>query len=157
LATAPMPNPWRPSAQHLREPARGSGSASRSLRRLATFSQPIGLCSRGWRVGGLHRSVVGVPLAEAMASYPRSMRTWPSPLLAASSRGLTGRVGTSTASPSWKPRWEASGLSCSQRSRAGSIGSPLCSILTPPPYRLTCPHLRRRPVAQDRASHCARS
>jgi putative ABC transport system substrate-binding protein len=29
---------------------------------------------------------------------------------------LTDRVGTSPASPTWKPRWEASGLSCSRRS-----------------------------------------
>ena len=41
-------------------------------------------------------------------------RVIPSP--AASSRRSTGRVGTPPASPGTKPRWEASGLSCSWRS-----------------------------------------
>jgi putative ABC transport system substrate-binding protein len=31
------------------------------------------------------------------------------------------RVGTPPASPCWKPRWEASGLSCSRRSRPGKF------------------------------------
>ena len=44
-----------------------------------------------------------------------SERRPPSP--AASSRGSTARVGTSPASPSTKSRWQASGLSCSRRSR----------------------------------------
>jgi putative ABC transport system substrate-binding protein len=56
--------------------------------------------------------------------------TIPSP--AASSRGSTSRAGTSPVSPSTKPRWEASGLSCSRRSRRGSSGPQSCSILTPP-------------------------
>src|SRR6516225_8400652 len=43
-------------------------------------------------------------------------RAIPSP--APSSRGSTSRVGTSPASASWKPRLEASGLSCSRRSRS---------------------------------------
>src|SRR5262249_1207300 len=60
-------------------------------------------------------------------------------------RGWTGRAGTSPDSPSSKPRWQASGLSCSRRSRRGSSGSQSCSIPTPLPYRLICPHLRRRP------------
>jgi hypothetical protein len=69
----------------------------------------------------------------------------PSP--AASSPGSTARVGTSPASLGTKPRWEASGLSCSQRSRPGSGGPHSSSIPTPPPqpHRLICPHLRRRP------------
>ena len=54
------------------------------------------------------------------------------------------RAGTSPASAARKPRWEASGLSCSRRSRPGSSEPPSCSILTPPPYRLICHHLRRR-------------
>src|SRR5262249_46294916 len=79
----------------------------------------------------------------ATATLQRETRTIPSP--AASWRGLTARMRTSPASPTWKPRWEASGLSFSRRSLPGSSGRPSCSILTPPPHRLTCPHLRRRP------------
>ena len=45
----------------------------------------------------------------------------------------TARVGTSPASPATKRRWEASGLSCSRRSRPGSSGPRSCSIPTPPP------------------------
>jgi hypothetical protein len=52
---------------------------------------------------------------------------------------------TSPASPPAKPRWEASGLSCSQRSRRDSSGPQSCSIPTFPAHRLTCTHLRRRP------------
>ena len=41
----------------------------------------------------------------------------PSP--AASSRGSIARAGTSPASQAWNPRWQASGLSCSRKSRLG--------------------------------------
>jgi putative ABC transport system substrate-binding protein len=44
-----------------------------------------------------------------------------------------------------KPRWGASGLSCSRRSRPPSNGPQSCSIPTRPRHRLICPHLRRRP------------
>ena len=54
------------------------------------------------------------------------------------------RLGTPPASAAWKPRWEASGLSCSRRSRLGSSGPQSYSIPTRPRYRLICPHLRRR-------------
>ena len=74
-----------------------------------------------------------------------SLRTWPTPLPAASSRGSTSRAGTSPASPPWKPRWEASGLNCYLRSRPGSRVPPSCLILTRLPHRPLCPHLRRRP------------
>ena len=40
------------------------------------------------------------------------------------------RVGTSPASPPWKPRWQASRLSCSGRLRRGSSGPQSCSTLT---------------------------
>ena len=69
----------------------------------------------------------------------------PTPSPAASSRGSTRRAGTLPASLSTKRRWEASGLSCSRRSHPGSSGPPSCSIQTPLPYRLICPHSRRRP------------
>ena len=51
--------------------------------------------------------------------------------------GSTARVETLPASPTTKPRWEASGLSCSQRSRPGSNGPQSCSI--PTRNRLLCP------------------
>jgi putative tryptophan/tyrosine transport system substrate-binding protein len=41
--------------------------------------------------------------------------------------------------------WEASGLNCSRRSRPASSGPRSCSIPTPLPCRLICPHLIRRP------------
>ena len=69
----------------------------------------------------------------------------PIPPPAASLRGSTARVGTSLASPTSNAPWEASGLSCSRRSRLGSSGPPSCSIPTRPPHLLLCPHLRRRP------------
>src|SRR6516162_4345504 len=74
----------------------------------------------------------------------------PSP--AALSRDSTARLGTSPASPTTKLRWQASGLSCSRRSHPASSGPPSCSILIPSPYRLLCPHLRRRPGPQGRAT-----
>jgi hypothetical protein len=68
---------------------------------------------------------------------------------------LDRQAETSPASPSTKPRLEASGLSCSRRSRRGSSGPQSCSILTPPSYRLICPHLRRR-LGHSRSSQSLR-
>ena len=65
-----------------------------------------------------------------------SLRARATPSPSASSSGSTARVGTSPASPTWKPRWEASGLSCSPRLRRGSSEPQSCSILTPLPHRL---------------------
>ena len=67
----------------------------------------------------------------------------PSPV--ALSRGSIVRVGTAPASPARKPRWEASGLRCSRRSRPGLSGPQSCSIPTRSPHRLICHHLSRRP------------
>jgi putative ABC transport system substrate-binding protein len=53
--------------------------------------------------------------------------------------------GNITASPTGKPHWAESGLSCSRRSRPGSSGSQSCSIPIRPPHRIMCPHLRRQP------------
>ena len=68
----------------------------------------------------------------------------------------TNRVGTSPASPTLKRPWEASGLSCSRRSRPGSSGPQSCSVPTlPPPRRFLHPHLRRRPShSRSRQSLC---
>ena len=58
----------------------------------------------------------------------------------------TSRAGTSPASPTSNPRWEASGLSCSRRSRPGSSGLQSCSIPTSQPiHRLIGLPLWRRP------------
>jgi hypothetical protein len=68
---------------------------------------------------------------------------------------ITGFVGLEP------PRWGASGLSCSLRSRPGSSGPHSCSIPTgsrlylPPHHRFICPHLRRRP-GHSRSCQCAR-
>ena len=43
--------------------------------------------------------------------------------------------GNITASPTGKPHWAESGLSCSRRSRPGSSGSQSCSIPRRPPHR----------------------
>jgi ABC transporter substrate binding protein len=57
----------------------------------------------------------------------------------------TSQAGISPASPSWKPRWAESSLSCSGRSRLDSSGPQSCSILTRLSHRLLCHHLRRPP------------
>ena len=66
-----------------------------------------------------------------------SLRTWAIPSPAASSSGSTARVETSPDSPSTNPRWEASGLRCSRRSRLDSSGPQSCSIPTRPPRRFS--------------------
>src|SRR5262249_33831178 len=53
----------------------------------------------------------------------------------------TSRAGTPAPT---KPRWEASGLSCSRRSHPGLGGLQSCSIPTRPPHPLICYHLRQR-------------
>jgi ABC-type uncharacterized transport system substrate-binding protein len=58
----------------------------------------------------LHRETRTIPIVFVDGSIP-------SPV--ASSRGSTARVGTSPASPTWKPRLEASGSSYSRRSLSG--------------------------------------
>ena len=102
---------------------------------------------------GLQPDIILTGTIATTAAFQRETRTIPivfatvaDPSSAASSRVSTARVGTSPASPATKPRWQASGLSCSRRSRPGSSGSQSCSIPTQPlPYQLICPHLRRRP------------
>jgi len=95
---------------------------------------------------GLRPDIILTGSTPATIALQRETPTVPiSPSPAASSPGLTARVGTSPASPSWKPRWEASGLSCSRRSRPGSSGPPSFSTPTRSPRRFICPHLRRRP------------
>jgi ABC transporter substrate binding protein len=101
---------------------------------------------------GLLPDIIVASSTPVAAALQRKTRTIPivfvnvsDPSLAPSPRGSTTRVGTSPASPFGKPRWEASGLNCSRRSRPGSNGPQSYSIPTPPPRRLICPHLRRRP------------
>jgi putative ABC transport system substrate-binding protein len=71
---------------------------------------------------GLQPDVIVTNSTPATAASSRrrgrsrpSLRGWATPSPTASSRGSTARVGTSSASPPSKPRWEASGLSCSRR------------------------------------------
>ena len=77
---------------------------------------------------GLQPDIILATSTLATAALQRETRTIPivfasvdaSP--AGSSRGSTSRAGTSQASEATKPRWVASGLSCSRRSRPGSSG-----------------------------------
>jgi len=102
---------------------------------------------------GLHPDVIATNGTAATAAVQGETRTIPivfanagDPVAGAtSSRRSTARARTSPASSAWKPRWEASGLSCSRRSLPASSGPLLCSIPTRPPPRLICPHLRRLP------------
>jgi hypothetical protein len=101
---------------------------------------------------GLQPDVILTSSTPATIALQRETRTIPivfanvsDPVAGGISRGSTDRVGTSPALPTTKPRWEASGLSCSPRSLPDSSGPHSCSIPTPPPYRLICPHLRWRP------------
>ena len=81
------------------------------------------------------------PSSGRRGRFRSSLRSGVTPWQAASLRDSTNRAGTSPASPTWKPRWEASGLSCSRRSRRGSSGPPSCSILTSTSCRFMCHHL----------------
>jgi putative ABC transport system substrate-binding protein len=107
------------------------------------------------RIRALAQELVSLPpdiivtvATPATVAVQRQTRTIPivfanvgDPVAAASSRGSTARVGTSPASPTLKPRWGASGLSCSRRSRPGSSGSHSCSIPTWPPVSAFMPSL----------------
>ena len=75
---------------------------------------------------GLQPDVILAAGTPATAALRREMRTIPivfgnvaDPVAAGMSRGSSARVGTSPALPTTKPRWEASGLSCSRRPRPG--------------------------------------
>ena len=94
---------------------------------------------------GLQPDIILTNGTPATAALRRETRTIPIVFLAGSDPVATGIAGTSPALPATKPRWEASGLNCSRRSRQGSSGPRSCSILTTPPHRFLCPHLRRRP------------
>jgi hypothetical protein len=82
---------------------------------------------------GLQPDVILTDTTPATGALQRETRTIPIVFAGVadpvSSRGSTARVRTSPASPSWNPRWEASGLNCSRRSRPGS-----CDRLPRTPY-----------------------
>jgi putative ABC transport system substrate-binding protein len=62
--------------------------------------------------------------------------------------GIVARLdrpsGNITGFANFEATWEASGLSCSRRSRPGSSGRQSCSIRTTPAHPFMCPHLRRQ-------------
>ena len=87
---------------------------------------------------GLRPDIIVPNSTPATVAVQRETRTIPIVFVSVSdpvASGIvarsTARVGTSPASPATKRRWEASGLSCSRRSRRGSSGSQSCSIPTP--------------------------
>jgi ABC transporter substrate binding protein len=97
---------------------------------------------------GLQPDIIMTGGNAATAAVQRETRTIPIVFTNVTdpvASGIVPRVRTQLDSAAWKPRWEASGLSCSRTSHRGSSGPQSCSILTSLPYRLTCPHLRRRP------------
>ena len=101
---------------------------------------------------GLQPDIIMVSGTQATAALQRETRTIPVVFAAVSDPVASGIVprldrpgGNITGFAGPDARWKASGLSCSRRSRPGSSARLSCSILTCPPHRLICPHLRRRP------------
>ena len=101
---------------------------------------------------GLQPDILLIGETPATVAVQRETRTIPivfgnvaEPIASGIARGSTAQEGTSPASPASRPRWEASGLSCSRRSRLGSSKPQSCSIATRAPHPLICPYLRRRP------------
>jgi putative ABC transport system substrate-binding protein len=103
--------------RNVRMDVRGAGGDINWLRGLAhelVGLQPDLILTNGTAATtAVQRETRTIPIVFAVASDP---------VVRASSSGSTARVGTSPASPPSKPRWEASGLSCSPRSRPGSSG-----------------------------------
>ena len=101
---------------------------------------------------------IGIP---ATAAVQRETQTIPIVFANAGDPVASGivprldRPGGNVTGAAWKPRWEASGLSCCRRSRPGSSGPQSCSIPTLAPHRFICPHLRRRP-GRSRSSQSLR-
>ena len=89
---------------------------------------------------GLQPDIILATSTVATVALRRETRTIPIVFPSVSDPVATGIVarldrpsGNITGSPTWKPRWEVSGLSCSRRSRPGSSGPQSCSIPTPLP------------------------
>jgi putative tryptophan/tyrosine transport system substrate-binding protein len=94
----------------------GSGDTNRIralARELVGFQPDIILTGSTATTAAAQGETRTIPIVSSGMSIP-------SP--AASSHGSIARLGTSPASPSRKPRWVASGLSCSRRSLPGSSG-----------------------------------
>jgi putative ABC transport system substrate-binding protein len=86
---------------------------------------------------GMQPDIILADSTAAVVAVQRETRTIPivfanggDPVASGIVARLDARVGTSPDSPAWKPRWEASGLSCSRRSRPASSGPQSCSIPT---------------------------
>jgi len=92
-------------------------------------------------LAGLQPDIILTHGTPATAAVQRETRTIPIVFANLADPVVSGivarldRPGTLPASPSTKPRWAASGLSCSRRSPLGSNGPQSCSILTSSPYR----------------------
>jgi ABC transporter substrate binding protein len=101
---------------------------------------------------GLQPGIILTNSTPATLALQRATRTIPIVFAAVAdpvASGIVARLDrpsdTSPALPPTKPRWEASGLSCSWSSRPGSSERQSCSIPTRLPRLFICPRLRRRP------------
>ena len=89
--------------RNVRMDIRWPGADANRIRALA--QELVGLQTSSWQT----RRRRPLPSSGRRGRSRSSLRLCPTPSLAASSRGLTVRVGTSPASPSTNPRSEASG------------------------------------------------
>jgi putative ABC transport system substrate-binding protein len=101
---------------------------------------------------GLQPDIILAGGAPATAALQRETRTIPIVFSAVSDPVASSLVvrldrpsGNVTGFALYETTRQASGLSCSRRSRLGSSEPPSCSIPTRHPYRLLCPSLRRQP------------
>ena len=90
--------------------AGGDINRTRALAHELVGMQPDIIVPMGSTVAtlALQRETRTIPIVFASVADPSPAASW---------RGSTALVGISPASPSWKPRWEGSGLSCCRRSR----------------------------------------
>jgi putative ABC transport system substrate-binding protein len=102
---------------------------------------------------GLQPDIILAATTPATAAVQRETRTIPIVFARVADPVASGLVAqlnqpgaNTTGFADYEASLEASGLSCSRRSRQGSSGLQSCSILTSTPYQfILCPHLRRRP------------
>ena len=100
---------------------------------------------------GLQPDIILTATEDVTAVVQRETRTIPIVFAAATDpvalrivERLDRPSGTPPASPTWKPRSEASGLSCSRRLRR-SLSGPQSCLIPIRPRCIMCPHLRQLP------------